>query len=84
MAKLYRPISSFVFAASGKANVLYSRDADGEPSLFAEDDPAVKAHPELFTEFNLETIVKTPPTVVSAPVEQATKGPGEKRATKRA
>jgi hypothetical protein len=42
------------------------------------DDPFVKAHPEFFSETQ-----RDPRGTVDAPVETATKRPGEKRTTRR-
>ncbi|HEX6968609.1 MAG TPA: hypothetical protein VF174_07355 [Micromonosporaceae bacterium] len=50
---------------------------------YAADDPLVRAHPWLFsTEEELARGVE-PALRESAPVEQATQAPGEKRATRR-
>lgn len=46
-------------------------------SAWAADDPVVKAHPDLFTAEAGANVHR------SVPVEQATRAPGERRATRR-
>jgi hypothetical protein len=54
-------------------------------SHWPADDPIVRAHPDLFSDdprYGLSYTAE--PDGWDAPVEQATKAPGEKRATRRA
>lgn len=48
-------------------------------TAWAADDPVVKAHPTLFTSDAGPNVYRS-----QAPVEQATRAPGERRATRRA
>lgn len=74
-------MSDYVFAASSlstadPATGLIINLVEGE--VWASDDPLVVARPDLFT-LNPPKVRRTGP----APVESATKAPGERRAVKR-
>lgn len=68
-----RAIEPFAYTGKDGITVISSDD------VYADDHPAVKARPSLFRDLAEEPIIEAPRR--SAPVEQATKSPGEKRTT---
>lgn len=55
-----------------------------EGSHWPEDDPLVRAHPDLFSDDPAAGLMYSRKPAEEAPVEQATAGPGERRNVRRA